>query len=249
MNVISMDTICAIATASGPGAISLIRVSGQDAFKIVQAVFKGKNLSEQKPYTIHFGSIVEDQQVVDEVLVSVFKNPKSYTGEDLLEISCHGSSFIQQKIIHLLLKQGARIANRGEFTLRAFLNGKLNLSQAEAVADLIASDNEAQHSIAMQQMRGGFQSDLSQLREKLINFAAFIELELDFSEEDVEFVDRTQLLQLLKEIKQKLLRLSDSFFHGNAIKQGIYYRDCRQTQCGQINLTQCFTKRRTRHCE
>lgn len=216
------DTICAIATASGEGAISIIRVSGEKAFETVQTVFEGKYLREQNGNTVHFGKILDEQQsLVDEVLVSVFKNPKSYTGEDLIEISCHGSSFIQQKIIQLLLKQGVRLANRGEFTMRAFLNGKLNLSQAEAVADLIASEHEAQHKVALQQMRGGFQADLKHMREDLIQFAALLELELDFSEEDVEFANREQLKKLLQHIQHKLSQLKDSFYYGNAIKQGV----------------------------
>ncbi|MEM5565133.1 tRNA uridine-5-carboxymethylaminomethyl(34) synthesis GTPase MnmE [Psychroserpens sp. AS72] len=223
--MIQQDTIIALATASGSGAIAVIRLSGNDAIAIVDAHFtsvvKKKSLQKQKTHTIHLGHIVDDKRVIDEVLVSVFKNPNSYTGEDVVEISCHGSLYIQQEIIQLFLRKGCRMANAGEFTLRAFLNGKLDLSQAEAVADLIASDNEASHQVAMQQMRGGFSSEISKLREELINFASLIELELDFAEEDVEFADRSQFKALVDRITFVLKRLIDSFAVGNVIKNGI----------------------------
>jgi len=219
------DTIVALATASGAGAVAIIRVSGNDAISISDTVFrsvkKGKTLTNQKSHTIHLGHIVDEQRTIDEVLVSVFKNPKSYTGEDVVEIQCHGSLYIQQEIIQLLLRKGCRMADAGEFTLRAFLNGKLDLSQAEAVADLISSDNEASHQIAMQQMRGGFSSEIAKLREELLNFASLIELELDFAEEDVEFADRNQFKTLIKRISFVLKRLIDSFAVGNVIKNGI----------------------------
>lgn len=218
------DTIIALATPSGAGAIAIVRLSGPDAITMVDAFFKSihsKKLSSQKTHTIHLGHIVEDSRVLDEVLVSVFKNPKSYTGEDVIEISCHGSSYIQQEIIQLFVRHGARIANPGEFTLRAFLNAKLDLSQAEAVADLIASDNKASHQIAMQQMRGGFSNEIKVLRDELLNFASLIELELDFSEEDVEFADRKQFEDLLERIIKVLKHLIDSFSTGNVIKNGI----------------------------
>jgi tRNA modification GTPase len=218
------DTIIALATPSGAGAIAIIRLSGPEAITMVDAFFKSihpKNLVSQKTHTIHLGHIVEDSRVLDEVLVSVFKNPKSYTGEDVIEISCHGSSYIQQEIIQLFVRHGARIANPGEFTLRAFLNAKLDLSQAEAVADLIASDNKASHQIAMQQMRGGFSNEIKVLRDELLNFASLIELELDFSEEDVEFADRKQFEDLLTRIIKVLKHLIDSFSTGNVIKNGI----------------------------
>ena len=218
------DTIIALATPSGAGAIAIIRLSGSDAITMVDVFFKSihsKKLSSQKTHTIHLGHIVEDSRVLDEVLVSVFKNPKSYTGEDVIEISCHGSSYIQQEIIQLFVRHGARIANPGEFTLRAFLNAKLDLSQAEAVADLIASDNKASHQIAMQQMRGGFSNEIKVLRDELLNFASLIELELDFSEEDVEFADRKQFEDLLERIIKVLKHLIDSFSTGNVIKNGI----------------------------
>ena len=218
------DTIIALATPSGAGAIAIIRLSGPEAIVLVDSFFKSihsKKLVSQKTHTIHLGQILEDSRVLDEVLVSVFKNPKSYTGEDVIEISCHGSSYIQQEIIQLFVRNGARIANPGEFTLRAFLNAKLDLSQAEAVADLIASDNKASHQIAMQQMRGGFSNEIKALRDELLNFASLIELELDFSEEDVEFADRKQFEDLLQRIIKVLKHLIDSFSTGNVIKNGI----------------------------
>lgn len=218
------DTIVALATPSGAGAVAILRVSGANAIAITNEIFvsvKGKDLRQQKTHTLHLGTIVDNQKVLDQVLVSIFKNPNSYTGEDVIEIACHGSTFIQQQIIQLLLRKGCRMANAGEFTLRAFLNGKLDLSQAEAVADLIASDNEASHQIAMQQMRGGFSSEIHRLREELLNFASLIELELDFAEEDVEFADRSQFTDLLNRIEFVLKRLIDSFAVGNVIKNGI----------------------------
>jgi len=218
------DTIVALATPSGSGAVAIIRMSGKNAITIASEVFQsvsGKDLLKQKTHTIHLGTIVDETKIYDQVLVSIFKNPNSYTGENVIEISCHGSVFIQQQIIQLLLRKGCRMAQAGEFTLRAFLNGKLDLSQAEAVADLISSDNEASHQIAMQQMRGGFSNEISKLREELLNFASLIELELDFAEEDVEFADRTQFHDLLNRIEFVLKRLIDSFAVGNVIKNGI----------------------------
>ena len=218
------DTIVALATPSGSGAIAVIRLSGEKAVSIADGQFKsvsGKRLVNQKTHTVHLGHIVDGSQLIDEVLATVFHNPNSYTGEDVVEISCHGSNYIQQEIIHLFLKNGCRMADPGEFTLRAFLNGKLDLSQAEAVADLIASDNEASHQIAMQQMRGGFSSELAKLREELLNFASLIELELDFAEEDVEFADRSEFKSLIEKITKVLKRLIDSFAVGNVLKNGI----------------------------
>lgn len=222
--MILQDTIVALATPSGSGAIAVIRLSGPDAIAIGARIFrsvKGKDLAKQKSHTLHLGHIVDGDKVLDEALVSIFKGTNSYTGENTVEISCHGSTYIQQQIIQLLLRKGCRMANAGEFTLRAFLNGKLDLSQAEAVADLIASDNEAAHKIAMQQMRGGFSNEIAKLREELLNFASLIELELDFAEEDVEFADRTQFHDLLNRIEFVLKRLIDSFSVGNVIKNGI----------------------------
>lgn len=220
----SQETIVALASPSGAGAIAVIRLSGNEAFTIAEQVFKSvsrKSISKQKTHTIHLGHIVEESKVYDQVLLSIFKNPHSYTGEDVVEISCHGSTYIQQQIIQLCLRKGCRMAQAGEFTLRAFLNGKLDLSQAEAVADLISSDNEASHQIAMQQMRGGFSNEIKKLREELLNFASLIELELDFAEEDVVFADRTQFNELLSRIEFVLKRLIDSFAVGNVIKNGI----------------------------
>ncbi|GAA4882364.1 tRNA uridine-5-carboxymethylaminomethyl(34) synthesis GTPase MnmE [Flaviramulus aquimarinus] len=223
--MINQDTIVALATPSGAGAIAVIRLSGADAIRIADSCFRSvtskKTLIDQKTHTIHLGHIMEANRTIDEVLVSVFKNPNSYTGEDVVEVSCHGSNYIQQEIIQLFLRNGCRMATAGEFTLRAFLNGKLDLSQAEAVADLISSDNEAAHQIAMQQMRGGFSSEIAKLREELLNFASLIELELDFAEEDVEFADRTQFKDLVERIRFVLKRLIDSFAVGNVIKNGI----------------------------
>lgn len=223
--MIHQDTIVALATPSGAGAIAIIRLSGMDAIPLADSCFKSvvnqKKLSLQKTHTIHLGHIIDGAKTIDEVLVSVFKNPNSYTGEDVVEVSCHGSNYIQQEIIQLFLRKGCRMATAGEFTLRAFLNGKLDLSQAEAVADLISSDNEASHQIAMQQMRGGFSSEIAKLREELLNFASLIELELDFTEEDVEFADRTQFKDLTQRISFVLKRLIDSFAVGNVIKNGI----------------------------
>ncbi len=218
------DTIIALATPSGAGALAVLRISGERAISLSNNLFKsihGKNLEKQKSHTILLGHIIEGAKIYDQVLVSVFKNPHSYTGEDVIEISCHGSSYIQQQIIQLFLRNGCRMADAGEFTLRAFLNGKLDLSQAEAVADLIASDNEASHQIAIQQMRGGFSNEIKLLRDELLNFASLIELELDFAEEDVEFANRNQFKELLKRIQNVLKRLINSFAVGNVIKHGI----------------------------
>ena len=222
--MIQNDTIVALASPSGSGAIAVIRVSGAEAISICKSVFSsisGKDISKQKSHTLHLGHIVDGEKVIDQVLLSIFKGTNSYTGENTVEISCHGSTYIQQQIIQLLLRKGCRMANAGEFTLRSFLNGKMDLSQAEAVADLISSDNEASHQIAMQQMRGGFSNEIMQLRQELLNFASLIELELDFAEEDVAFADRTQFRELLNRIEFVLKRLIDSFAVGNVIKNGI----------------------------
>ena len=186
------STICALSTPQGIGAIGVVRLSGLDAIKITNAIFKGKDLDQQPSHTVHFGKIMKDDILLDEVVVSIFKEPNSYTGENVVEISCHGSSFIQQEIIQLFLKNGCRMADNGEFTMRSFLNGKMDLSQAEAVADVIASNSAASHQMAIQQMRGGITNELKELRAQLLDFAALIELELDFSGEDVEFADRTK---------------------------------------------------------
>jgi tRNA modification GTPase len=216
------DTIVALATPPGVGAIGVIRLSGPNALHIVQRVFGGKDLTEQKSHTLHFGTIIgEGGKVLDEVLVSVFKAPNSYTGENIAEVSCHGSPFILQKIIELFIEKGARLAQPGEFTLRAFLNGKMDLSQAEAVADLIASTSEGSHSVAMRQMRGGFSHEIQRLREELVNFASLIELELDFAEEDVEFANRGQLKATIQKIQSYIQALLQSFKLGNVLKTGV----------------------------
>jgi tRNA modification GTPase len=215
------ETIVALATPTGTGAIGVIRLSGLDAITIANSVFDGKNLTKQASHTIHFGHIVEGDAVLDEVLMSIFIAPRSYTRENVVEISCHGSAYIIESIIKLLIKKGARSAKAGEFTLRAFLNGSLDLSQAEAVADLIASNSKASQQVALQQLRGGFSSQLHSLRDQLIQFASLIELELDFAEEDVEFANRGQLRKLIKEINSVIGNLIRSFELGNAIKQGV----------------------------
>lgn len=224
-NSIINDTIIALATSSGVGAIAVIRLSGEDAIETVNRFFVSKfgkkELNKVKTHTIHLGNIVDGNRVIDEVLVSVFKNPHSYTGENVMEISCHGSVYIQQEIIQLFIKNGVRNANAGEFTLRAFLNGKMDLTQAEAVADLISSNSAASHQVALQQMRGGFSNEIKNLRQQLLNFASLIELELDFSEEDVEFADRAEFNRLVEKISSVLKRLIDSFALGNVLKNGI----------------------------
>ena len=233
------DTIWAIATARG-GAIGSIRVSGPEAISITGSIFKpakaGKLLSEQKPYTLTFGRIYDEDEMIDEVLVSLFRAPHSYTGEDSTEITCHGSTYILQQVMQLLIKNGCRMAQPGEYTQRAFLNGKMDLSQAEAVADLIASSSAATHRLAMSQMRGGFSKELTDLRNKLLNFTSMIELELDFSEEDVEFADRSALRKLADEIEQVISRLAHSFSVGNAIKNGVPVAIIGETNAGKSTL-------------
>ncbi len=218
------DTIVALATPAGAGAIAVIRVSGADAIAIVAPLFMAKSkkdLANEPSHTLHLGNIVDNKRILDEVLVSIFHGPRSYTGENTIEISCHGSPYIQQEIIQLLIRKGCRSAEAGEFTLRSFLNGKMDLSQAEAVADLISSENQASHQLAMQQMRGGFSNEIKKLREELLNFASLIELELDFAEEDVEFANRDQFSELVIRIQKVLQKLVDSFSVGNVIKNGI----------------------------
>ena len=218
------NTICSISTAPGHGAISIIRISGKESIKIVNELFKAHNknkLSSKNINKVILGNIIYKQQNIDEVLVTAFQSPKSYTGEDMVEISCHGSAYIQSKIIQALIDSGCRTAQKGEFTMRAFLNGKLDLSQAEGVANLIASENEKSHKIAMKQMRGGFSNEIKNLRKKFIKFAALIELELDFSQEDVEFANRQELLILINNIENKIAKLANSFKLGNVIKNGI----------------------------
>ena len=216
------DTIVALATPSGVGAIGVLRLSGPDAIRIVNGVFHGKDLEAQDSHTAHFGTIRNDEgRILDEVLATVFVSPRSYTGENVVEVSCHGSDYIIQELMQLFIAKGARTANPGEYTLRAFLNGRMDLSQAEAVADLIASSSKSSHAIAMQQMRGGFSDEIKKLRQELIDFASLIELELDFSEEDVEFADRGKLEALVQKIQRLIKALLDSFQLGNVLKNGV----------------------------
>lgn len=230
------DTIVAIATPPGEGAIGVIRLSGSNAIAITNAIFKGKDLGLQPSHTLHFGKIMDGAQVIDEVVVSVFKGPKSYTGEDITEISCHGSGYVLQQVVGLCAANGARMARPGEFTMRAFLNGKLDLTQAEAVADLIASDSSSAHKAAMHNLKGGFSHDLAAMREQLIRFSALIELELDFSQEDVEFADRTQFYELIERITAATSELVQSFGLGNAIKNGVSVAIAGKPNAGKSTL-------------
>lgn len=234
------DTIVALATPNGTGAIAVIRLSGKDAVKIADLIFesvhKGKHLIWQKSHTIHLGYVKDGKKNIDQALFSIFKNPHSYTGEDVVEISCHGSSFIQQQIIRLLIKKGARMADPGEYTLRAFLNNKMDLSQAEAVADLINANSEAAHQTALTQMRGGFSHELANLRKQLIDFASMLELELDFATEEVEFANRTELNELLEHLEKNIKYLLDSFSLGNVIKEGIPVAIAGKPNAGKSSL-------------
>lgn len=232
------DTICATATAAGAGALGIIRVSGNDAITIVNTIFRGKNLAQAASHTVHYGTINSNfnDEIIDEVMVAVFCAPRTFTTENLVEISCHGSPFIQQKIIELLLQNGVRLANAGEFTQRAFLGGRIDLSQAEAVADLIASENKTAHELAINQMRGGFSSELKNLRNELINCTALVELELDFSEEDVDFINKNQLIDLITTINSKIEPLIASFAFGNAIKSGIPVAIVGKPNAGKSSL-------------
>jgi len=233
-------TICAIATPPGTGAISIIRVSGKDTYAICSKIIKFQNKKKKinglKPYTFHFASVINEGRLIDEVLVSLFRAPHSYTGEDVIEISCHGAQYIQQQILQILTDLGARLAKPGEFTLRAYLNGKLDLSQAEAVADLIASTSTAAHRIALNQMKGGFSSEIAKLRAQLLDFISLIELELDFSEEDVEFADRKQLILLVKRIQDLIKRLIESFKLGNVLRNGVPVAITGKTNVGKSTL-------------
>ena len=236
----NQDTICAIATAQG-GAIGCIRVSGPEAIEITSCIFTpaatNRELGDSKPYTLTFGRIYDGSEVIDEVLVSLFRAPHSYTGENSTEITCHGSAYILQKVLQLLIKNGCRMAAPGEYTQRAFLNGKMDLSQAEAVADLIASSSAATHRLAMSQMRGGFSKELATLRDQLLHFTSLIELELDFSDhEELEFADRSELCQLANNIEKVMARLVNSFNVGNAIKSGVPVAIIGETNAGKSTL-------------
>jgi tRNA modification GTPase len=229
------ETICALATAPG-GALGIIRVSGPQSLEILSRIFT-KNLSEAQPNTIHYGHIKDEVEIIDEVMVSIFRAPHSYTGEDSAEISCHGSRYILNKVLELLVQQGCRMAEPGEYTMRAYLNGKLDLSQAEAVADLIASSNQATHHLAMSQLRGHFSSELAQLRAQLLKLTSLLELELDFSDhEDLEFADRTELDELAKNINKHISKLIHSFETGQALKQGIPVAIIGKTNVGKSTL-------------
>jgi len=240
MRDIANTTICAISTPAGQGGIAVIRVSGAEAIAICDTIFQpaseGKSISKQSPYTMKHGQIVKDNVVLDEVLVAVFHQPHSFTGEDVVEISCHGSTYIQQEILKLLIEKGCQLAHPGEFTQRAFLGGKMDLSQAEAVADVIASSSAASHRLAMNQMRGGFSKELQHLRSQLLHFVSLIELELDFGEEDVEFADRSQLIQLADDIQIIIARLTNSFSVGNVLKNGVPVVIVGETNAGKSTL-------------
>ncbi|WP_298299839.1 tRNA uridine-5-carboxymethylaminomethyl(34) synthesis GTPase MnmE, partial [Hydrotalea sp.] len=230
------STIIALATPPGSGAIGIIRLSGANAIPIVNSIFRGKNLLLQQGYTVYYGEIVDGEQVIDEVLVTLFKNPKSYTGEDIVEISCHGSLYILESVIQLCIQKGAVPAMPGEFTQRAFLNGKIDLTQAEAVADLIASNAAAAHKAALHNLKGGFRHVLDDMREQLIHFSALIELELDFSQEDVAFADRNELINLLHQLTNRTNQLLHSFALGNVIKNGVKVAIVGKPNAGKSTL-------------
>ena len=243
--MINSDTIIALATPPGIGAISIIRISGKNAISISDKLFFKKNkkkVSSHESHTVHLGKIKNNENEIDEVLLTIFKSPHSYTGENTIEISCHGSIYIQQQIIDLYVQNGARVANPGEFTLRAFLNGKMDLTQAEAVADLISSENEGAHRLAIQQMKKEFSSDLKKLRKELLDFVSLIELELDFSEEDVEFADRNKFNSLIKKIKLELKLLIDSFKSGNVLKNGVSVAIVGKPNAGKSSLMNALAK-------
>ncbi|WP_292011147.1 tRNA uridine-5-carboxymethylaminomethyl(34) synthesis GTPase MnmE [Chryseobacterium sp.] len=236
------DTICALATANGVGALGIIRVSGNDALSIVQKSFPAKKLEKQKSHTIHYGYFMDGEEAIDEVMLSIFLAPKSFTTENSVEIAFHGSPHIGKRILETLIKNGARMAKAGEFTLRAFINGRIDLSQAEAIADVIASENEASRKVAINQLKGGITNEISLLRTDLLNFVSLIELELDFAEEDVEFADRSALSQLLNKIESKLNSLIESFQYGNAIKNGTAVAIIGKPNAGKSTLLNALLK-------
>ncbi|WP_294284387.1 tRNA uridine-5-carboxymethylaminomethyl(34) synthesis GTPase MnmE [uncultured Chryseobacterium sp.] len=236
------DTICALATANGVGALGIIRVSGDEALAVVQKSFPGKNLAKQKSHTLHYGYFMDGEEAIDEVMLSIFLAPKSFTTENSVEIAFHGSPHIGKRILETLIKNGARMAKAGEFTLRAFINGRIDLSQAEAIADVIASENEASRKVAISQLKGGITNEISFLRTDLLNFVSLIELELDFAEEDVEFADRSALNQLLDTITLKLNSLIESFQYGNAIKNGTAVAIIGKPNAGKSTLLNALLK-------
>ncbi len=238
----NQDTICALATANGIGAIGIIRVSGNQSFEIVNKIFEGKNLEKVDSHTVHYGFIKDKDETIDEVMISVFHAPKTFTTENSVEISFHGSPYIGKKILEALIKNGARMAKAGEFTMRAFMNGRIDLSQAESIADLIASENEASRKVALNQLKGGISNEISFLRNDLLNFTSLIELELDFAEEDVEFADRTALKSLLYKIEDKLNSLIESFQYGNAIKNGTAVAIIGKPNAGKSTLLNALLK-------
>lgn len=238
----NQDTICALATANGIGAIGIIRVSGSQSFAIVNKIFEGKNLENEASHTVHYGFIKDENEIIDEVMVSVFRATKTFTAEHSVEISFHGSPYIARRILEVLITNGARMAKAGEFTMRAFMNGRIDLSQAESIADLIASDNEAARKVALNQLKGGISKEISVLRSNLLNFTSLIELELDFAEEDVEFADRSALQQLLNKIEVKLTSLIDSFQYGNAIKNGTSVAIIGKPNAGKSTLLNALLK-------
>ncbi|WP_312825492.1 tRNA uridine-5-carboxymethylaminomethyl(34) synthesis GTPase MnmE [Epilithonimonas sp.] len=238
----NQDTICALATANGIGAIGIIRVSGNESFEIVNKIFDGKNLEKVESHTVHYGFIKDKNETIDEVMISVFHAPKTFTTENSVEISFHGSPYIGKKILEVLIKNGARMAKAGEFTMRAFMNGRIDLSQAESIADLITSENEASRKVALNQLKGGISNEISFLRNDLLNFTSLIELELDFAEEDVEFADRTALKSLLQKIEDKLISLIDSFQYGNAIKNGTAVAIIGKPNAGKSTLLNALLK-------
>jgi len=240
--MINNDCICALATASGVGALGVIRISGENSIKITNNIFHGKNLENVDSHSIHYGYIKDNEEIIDEVMISIFHAPKTFTTENSAEISFHGSPHIARRILQVLTKNGARIAKPGEFTLRAFINGRIDLSQAESVADLISSENESSRKIALNQLRGGISSEISLLRDSLLNFASLVELELDFSEEDVEFADRSSLLKLITKIEEKLKSLIDGFKYGNAIKNGIPVAIIGKPNAGKSTLLNSLLK-------
>ena len=238
----NQDTICALATANGIGAIGIIRVSGNQSFEIVNKIFEGKNLEKVDSHTVHYGFIKDEDETIDEVMISVFHAPKTFTTENSVEISFHGSPYIGKKILEILIKNGARMAKAGEFTMRAFMNGRIDLSQAESIADLIASENEASRKVALNQLKGGISNEISFLRNDLLNFTSLIELELDFAEEDVEFADRTALKSLLYKIEDKLNSLIESFQYGNAVKNGTAVAIIGKPNAGKSTLLNALLK-------